>query len=518
MKSLRSFARACFWTAIFSLGLAQNAQAANVLVLDDPTYVDSNGNTGAEADNVAAAIRALAHNVTLLNSAADLATQDLSPYHAIVIPELENAAFDLNQIPLEGNLRNFVLNGGRLIVHREVNNDNDLSVLNDVFQFAVTAGTFDIGTTAGPMINDTLFQTGPGNLPSNNLVACLAVDSLPVDAVPIYSSGNDASVVLFPFGQGEVISMGWDWNNSNPPWPNGQDGGWQLALALALKNVDLVMTAAASTLTPVVGEELTLDIQISNPYPWIATGVTIVAEIPGNLELVNHTSTVNISPCQLTALPELTTVTCTGDFNGTETLSLVLLAKSEGAGSVTVTVDSQQIELNPADNVLPVDFQVQPDTDGDSIGDADDNCPTVSNQDQADADLDGVGDVCEGLDADGDGVADGEDNCPNVANVDQADADLDGVGDACEGLDSDGDGVADGTDNCPGVSNADQNDEDLDGDGDACDLSPVVVTAVNGGGCALAPAPLAVAQSSISWLPGILLAFVFGLRSWTCRR
>lgn len=513
MKSLRSLARTSLWAAIFSLWLTPNVQAANVLVLDDPTYVDSNGNTGAEADNIAAAVDALAHNVTLLNSAADLATEDLSGYHAIVIPELENAAFDLNQIPLESNLRNFVLNGGRLIVQREVNNDNDLSVLNDVFQFGVAAGTFDIPTTAGAMLNDTLFQTGSANLPNNNLVSCLAVDSLPPDAVPVYASGNDASIVLFPFGEGEVISMGWDWNNSNPPWPNGQDGGWQLALALALKNVDLVMTAAASTLTPVVGEELTLDIQVNNPYPWIATSVTIVAQIPGNLELVSHTSTVNISPCQLTALPDLTTVTCTGDFNGTETLSLVLLAKSEGAASVTVTVDSQQIELNPADNVLSVDFQVQPDTDGDSIGDADDNCPTVSNLDQADADLDGVGDVCEGLDADGDGVADGEDNCPSVANTDQADADLDGVGDVCEGLDSDGDGVADGTDNCPGVSNADQNDEDLDGDGDACDLSPVIVTAVNGGGCALSPAPLEAAKAGLSWGPGILLGIAFGLRS-----
>jgi MYXO-CTERM domain-containing protein len=37
------------------------------------------------------------------------------------------------------------------------------------------------------------------------------------------------------------------------------------------------------------------------------------------------------------------------------------------------------------------------DSDGDGIGDASDNCPTLENPDQADEDGDGVGDVCEGL-------------------------------------------------------------------------------------------------------------------------
>ena len=35
-------------------------------------------------------------------------------------------------------------------------------------------------------------------------------------------------------------------------------------------------------------------------------------------------------------------------------------------------------------------------------------------------------------DSDGDGVADAEDNCPEVANADQADGDSRGWGDACD--------------------------------------------------------------------------------------
>lgn len=59
-----------------------------------------------------------------------------------------------------------------------------------------------------------------------------------------------------------------------------------------------------------------------------------------------------------------------------------------------------------------------PDTDGDGVIDAFDNCPLVPNPDQADSDGDGVGDVC--------------DICPTVYNPGQEDSNGDGIGDACE--------------------------------------------------------------------------------------
>ncbi len=87
------------------------------------------------------------------------------------------------------------------------------------------------------------------------------------------------------------------------------------------------------------------------------------------------------------------------------------------------------------------------DTDNDGIPDEEDNCPTVSNDDQADFDNDGIGDGCDS-DIDGDGVDNDVDNCPGTPNEDQLDFDGDDVGDGCDG-DIDGDGVINEEDNCP---------------------------------------------------------------------
>jgi hypothetical protein len=123
---------------------------------------------------------------------------------------------------------------------------------------------------------------------------------------------------------------------------------------------------------------------------------------------------------------------------------------------------------------------VEKDSDGDTVPDSSDNCPTVPNKDQYDYDGDGIGDDC--------------DNCIVAANPDQKDSDGDRIGDACDlckrspepagnenvdngeapgYADMDGDGVGDRCDNCPKTKNSDQKDADGDTVGDACDLCPL---------------------------------------------
>jgi len=87
------------------------------------------------------------------------------------------------------------------------------------------------------------------------------------------------------------------------------------------------------------------------------------------------------------------------------------------------------------DDVADVENELPPpvDSDGDTIPDAEDNCPDVANPDQADSNGDGIGDACTPgpNDRDGDTVPDEMDNCPDVSNPGQHDYNGDGVGDAC---------------------------------------------------------------------------------------
>ena len=113
-----------------------------------------------------------------------------------------------------------------------------------------------------------------------------------------------------------------------------------------------------------------------------------------------------------------------------------------------------------------------PDSDGDGLLDNVDSCPLITNL-GTDWNNNGIDDACDPMpDRDADGVEDSVDNCPDAANPAQEDTDQDGTGDACETVeivDIDLDGIADDVDNCPSVANADQADSDGDKIGDACD-------------------------------------------------
>ena len=74
------------------------------------------------------------------------------------------------------------------------------------------------------------------------------------------------------------------------------------------------------------------------------------------------------------------------------------------AGIVLLAVFSLMLVItSPAMAAKP---QPPPDGDSDGIPDAEDNCPTVANEDQADTDGDGIGDACETADSDKDGFLD----------------------------------------------------------------------------------------------------------------
>ncbi|MDO8526744.1 MAG: thrombospondin type 3 repeat-containing protein [Deltaproteobacteria bacterium] len=153
---------------------------------------------------------------------------------------------------------------------------------------------------------------------------------------------------------------------------------------------------------------------------------------------------------------------------------------------------------------------LQADTDGDSVYDAEDNCPVDKNNDQLDTDQDEIGDVCDEdddndgfsdkheiqtgtdpkkQDTDEDGVVDGKDDFPVLrseqqdtdhdgkGNNEDADDDNDGISDQEEarrgtnplGRDTDEDGIPDNADTCPLLAHGNNADTDGDGLGDECD-------------------------------------------------
>lgn len=84
---------------------------------------------------------------------------------------------------------------------------------------------------------------------------------------------------------------------------------------------------------------------------------------------------------------------------------------------------------------------LQPDSDGDGIRDAADNCPAAANPSQADLDGDKIGDACD-PDQDGDGL----DDAVEIA-----------IGSNPRSTDSDGDKVGDGSDACPALKGTEAN-------------------------------------------------------------
>jgi Thrombospondin type 3 repeat len=130
----------------------------------------------------------------------------------------------------------------------------------------------------------------------------------------------------------------------------------------------------------------------------------------------------------------------------------------------TTDTDGEILLLKPQEKQPNLTYKEE-DTDGDSIPNKSDNCPTTKNKDQKDIDGNKKGDVCE--DKDGDGVLDGIDNCTKYPNRNQTDTDKNSIGDICE--DNDNDSIPNNLDNCPDKANLDQKDTDQDKKGDVCD-------------------------------------------------
>jgi len=182
---------------------------------------------------------------------------------------------------------------------------------------------------------------------------------------------------------------------------------------------------------------------------------------------------------------------------------------------VKLTVNSVSVGTTNVGLAEILVYQPPQDVDTDGAIDVNDNCPTTPNASQANTDGDSLGDACDGCpsdplnDVDVDGVCGNVDNCPSVDNADQANTDGDSLGNACDACpgdplnDVDLDGVCGNVDNCPTAANSGQADLDADQLGDACDPDLDGDGVLNAGDCA----PSAPGTSAIPGIVTGLLSF-----------
>lgn len=123
------------------------------------------------------------------------------------------------------------------------------------------------------------------------------------------------------------------------------------------------------------------------------------------------------------------------------------------AGPVSVVTTEEGFDVMPSMQLMKAgivqdpSYPNCPDSDGDFINDASDNCPSDYNVFQQDADTDGFGDVCDNCSLANPGQEDCNSNSVgdvcDLASSTGRDCNANSVPDECDGLDWDGRGVVD---------------------------------------------------------------------------
>lgn len=218
-------------TAVALLAAAP-ANAASVALFNDTTFVG-----GPEANNMQAVLVAQGHTVFTFTdeSAAGIAAA-LEGRSALIIPDLAGGT-DLHTTltpSARETIRGFVENGGGFVVNGRGSGDEAANLINTLFNFELTESFIGLPAARTEAAVGTEFAGGPETLAANNTTTGIDLPTLPAGMKAVYTSANHAQVAVLYRGLGSITYLGWDWNNSNPPTPGGQDGNWQGVLNSAV--------------------------------------------------------------------------------------------------------------------------------------------------------------------------------------------------------------------------------------------------------------------------------------------
>lgn len=221
----------------------------SVAVFDDPAFVDTtSGSYFAESDNVQASLTNMG---VIVSTFTNILSATNNP--CLLFPSMENG--DLGKAltaPQRAALSNFVMNGGKVILHGTYSSDSSsASLFNAVFGWSVQEASSEAFSFAQtPAATGTEFADDPPTIYNNDYTSTLLVKSLPPGTHNIYSEGDECAVALIPRGLGSVIYLGWDWYDAKPL--GEQDYGWLdvLQSAVLQKSLPLnpILRAAGSTI------------------------------------------------------------------------------------------------------------------------------------------------------------------------------------------------------------------------------------------------------------------------------
>jgi len=194
-------------------------------VLINTDYVDYQpGQSGAEASNLIDSLNALGMSVSTFTAITSAGfVEALSSSNMLFIPEIEEGYLILDSAA-KNVIKQWVDGGGTLFVFSEVDD-----LIDDIFDLSITQSGEGHGTaTKTAAAVGTPLENGPAEIGENNATSSVDAASLPPGSKSYYETqGAQSYVASIPYGQGQIIFMGWDWYH-----PSAGDPRWLTVLEL----------------------------------------------------------------------------------------------------------------------------------------------------------------------------------------------------------------------------------------------------------------------------------------------
>ena len=221
---------------------ATDLNNAKVYLFYDEAFTDTTNNpqseTFAEATELRQSLQSFGHSITtFVGTDAEWVTAAKNA-DVIAIPNID-APFTLSAAAAFA-LKQFVDGGGTLIVLGSVNTNHTTDLVNSLFARSFVEKDFGSQLSTKTADADGTFAGGPATAgaPTGNLYTSAWTAASLGDATSLYEDGaGDSTIAAFQYGKGQVVWLGWNWENAAPSLGT-QDSGWLSVLDRAISHAE----------------------------------------------------------------------------------------------------------------------------------------------------------------------------------------------------------------------------------------------------------------------------------------